>query len=435
MKKPILAAIMIAFAISAVAQKANIKKVQRMLEYSSTPIQIDLSNLEEDKREEMKTLIEEAIKDPDTANDFKTWEYAGRLKVYEKTVIMQPYTANGNNFVDKDHMKRFFNNEADIVETYVKYFDLISTPNEKGKLPLKDDDFNMQKVLAQTIAGPSRANLYVGATQFVYDDPQFATRLLNLYYKSFEDKLFQDQDLKNTDPNYKDSKYVYATALKGAGGDQETILKLLNESLDSKNGPIACQDIITYYKEKNDEASELKYLKYAYEHYPSFLVFGIQYAERILQNSDDPERYPKTIEICDVLINRMKDGTIKPVDDNGDPVDDSNNYLVYYYKALSYFNTGKYMEAYNTFVQGNDACPGNVDLVCGAGRSAAKYANDNFNNKEVCNPMFNKAIEYFTLAENQWPDRSDLWGYSLYVCYNNIDNQVMKEKYKKYAEQ
>ena len=118
MKKPILAAIMIAFAISAVAQKANIKKVQRMLEYSSTPIQIDLSNLEEDKREEMKTLIEEAIKDPDTANDFKTWEYAGRLKVYEKTVIMQPYTANGNNFVDKDHMKRFFNNEADIREVF-----------------------------------------------------------------------------------------------------------------------------------------------------------------------------------------------------------------------------------------------------------------------------------------------------------------------------
>ncbi len=434
MKKTLLALMLLAITTTASAQKANVKKVQRMLDYSTTPIQIDLSNLEPEKREEMKTLIEAAIVNPETENDFKAWEYAGRLKVYEKYVIMQPYVANGNNFVDKEHMKRFFNNEAEIVATYNNYFKLISTPNEKGKLPLKDEEFQKQKILAQQITLPSRANLYVGATQFVYDDPDFAVKLLDLYYKSFDEPLFADQDLKNTDTNYKESSYVYATALKGTGGDQATYLKLLNESLDTKNGPIACQDLITYYKEKNDATNEIKYLKYAFEHYPSILVFGVQYAEKVLQGSENPNKYPETIAICDVLIQRLNDGTIKNVDDNGNPLDDSNNYLIYYYKALSYFNTGKYLEAYETFVAGNDACPGHVELVCGAGQSAAKYANDNFENKSVCNPMFEKAIKHFSEAEVAWPDRSDLWGYSLYVCYNNIDNEVMKQKYKKYAE-
>jgi hypothetical protein len=348
---------------------------------------------------------------------------------------MKPYIANGNNFTGKDHMKQFFQNEADIVNAYSKYFDLITTPDDRGKLPLKEEELAKEKMLAQTIALPSRTNLFVGATQFVYEDPQFATKMLEAYYKSFDAALFADQDLKNTDPYYKESAYIYATALKATGGDQQKVLELLNQSLTTQNGPLACQDLITYYKEKNDHANEMKYLKYAFDNFPSILVFGVQYAERILQNADNPNRYPETIEACDVLIKRLNDGTIKKVDDNGNPVDDSNNYLVYHYKALSQFNSNQYMDAFNTFVEGDKACPGHIELVCGAGQSAAKYANENFNDKAVCNPMFLKAIEYFKQAEATWPDRSDQWGYSLYVCYNNLDDQVNKAKYKKYAEQ
>jgi len=435
MKKTILAVLAIFVATAAFAQKANIKKVQRMLDYADPAIQIDLSNLAPEKREEMKKLIEEALVNPETENNFKTWEYKARLEVYDRIEIMAPYVANGNSFVDKDHMKRFFQNEKDIVVAFEKYYKLITTPDDKGKLPLKEDDFQKQKIIAQQASLASRTNLYVGATQFIYEDADFALDLLENYYKSFDDPLFADQDLKNTDPNYKESAYVYATALKEKNGVNDKVVELLEKSLDTHNGAYACQELITYYRDKKDQANEIKYLKMAYEKYPKFLVFGVQYAETFLQHAaEKPENYQEAIKICDTLIQRMKDGSVSKVDANGNPIDDTNNYLIYYYKALSLFNTQHYKESYETFAEGDEMCPGHMDLVCGAGKAAFKYAFENIDNKEISNPMFEKAVEYFSKAEDAWPDKPEEWGYNLYVCYHNLGNDAMKQKYVKYAE-
>lgn len=417
------------FSASAFAQKASVKKVQHMLDYAEPAIQIDLSNLEPKKLEEMKTIIEAAITNPETAEDFRTWGYYGRLQVYEKNEILKAYTANGNNFVDKEHMKRFFQNEADIVSVYEKYFKLLTTPNDKGKLPLKDEELNKEKVLAQTIAAPSRANLYVAATQFVYDDPEYAVNLLKKYYESFDEPIFADMDLKNTDPNYAESAYVYATALKGAKADPAKIEELLIKSLETKSGPLACQDLITYYHEKGDVAKENEYLKYAYEKFPTYLVFGVNLAQNTLQE----KKYDETIQICDELIKRMESGQIPETDDAGNPMPKDNNWYPYYFKAVSYFNTEKYDKAYEAFSAGDDAWPDHLEMVMGAGTAAAKYGNDHFADKPICKPWFEKAIKYFKKAELGWPDQPDQWGYQLYACYHNLEDKVNEAKYKKFV--
>ena len=414
------------------AQKANIKKIQRMLDYANPPIQIDLTNLEPEKREEMKKLVEEALVNPETAEYFKTWEYKARIDVYERFEIMQPYAANGNAFVDKDHMKRFFQNEKDIVTSFEKYYQILTTPDAKGKLPLKEEEFNTQKILAQQGSLASRVNLYVGATQFIYDDADFALDMLENYYKSFDDPLYADLDLKNTDPNYKESAYVYATALKEKIGVNDKVIELLEKSLDTHNGAYACQELITYYREKDDKANEAKYLKYAYEKYPEFLIFGVQYANMIVNDSEKPDevRYPETIKVCDELIKRIKDGTVPKVDSNGNPIDDSNYYQFYYFKAAALFNSKHLKEAYETFVEGNDMYPGHDELVLGAAEAAKQLARDNNDDKA----MYKNAVKYYSLAEQQWPEMSDRWGYNLYVCYRLLEDEPNVAKYKKYAE-
>ena len=425
MKKTALIIAAMAMATCTYAQKANVKKVQNMVDYASTPVNIDLGNLEQAKVEEIRELIIPALTNPESMGNYKTWEYAGRLHVYDKNQILKEYVANGNHFTD---MKAFFQNEADIVEIYEQYYKLINTPNQKGKLPVKEDEIAKLKLLAQQITIPCRNNLYVGATQFVYSEPKYAVKLLELYYDSFENPLFDDVTMsEDAQKVYDDSSYIYATALKGAGGDTEKVMELLQKSLSTSNGALACQELITYYKDKGDAANENKYLDYAVQHFPNQLVFGINKAQRMIIDKD----YDNTINLCNQLIQNIENGTISKVDDNGNELE--NIWYPYYFKAVSLFNSEKYEEAYNAFVAGDDACPGHIELVMGAGTSAAKFGNDNFSNKAVRTPWYEKAVVYLKKAEEAWPDQSEQWGYQLYACYHNLENKVMEEQYKKYV--
>lgn len=419
MKKTILICAAMALTASSFAQKSNLRKIENI----TYGVQ-NMNTLPAEKWVEIKELVNEARNNPETAEDHRTWDWIGRSALYDRQIMLQEYQANGNKFKD---MKAFFSNEEAIVSAFEKYYKLIQTPNEKGKLPLKEKDLEVQKQWATANAGACRTNLFVGATQFVYDDPQMAVKLLEAYLKTFDSPLFEGQDLKNTDKNYKEAPYVYATALKGINGDKAKIEELLKQSLTSSNGPIACQDLITLCKEKGDKANETKYLLYAFDNYPQINIFGINLAQEAIND----KKYDETIKICDEMIKRMKDGTTPTKDEAGN--EQENIWYPYYFKAVSLFNSEKFEEAYNAFVEGDENCPGHIELVMGAGTAAAKFGNNNFSNKAVCKPWFEKAVKYLSKAEQNWPDQSDQWGYQLYACYHNLENKVMEANYKKYA--
>lgn len=420
MKKIILALAIGTFSVQAFAQKANLKKIDNIT-YGVT----DLNQLPADKWAEVKQLAMEAKDNPETAENHKTWEWVIKSYANDRIKMLMEYQANGNKFSD---MKAFFMTEKNIVNACEKYFTLIQTPNEKGKLPLKEKEFELQKVWVQANANASRANLYVGATQFVYTEPAVAVEMMEAYYNAFESPLFADEDLKNTDKNYKDAAFVYATALKGMNGDKAKIEELMKEGLQSSNGALACQELINMAKEKGDEAAHQQYLQYGFDNFKQTNIFGINLAQEAINNRD----YAKTIEICDVLIQRQEDGSTPVRDENGNMYD--NVWYPYYFKAVSLFNTEKFDQAYEAFALGDEKCPGHIEFVMGAGTSAAKYANNNFTDKSIRMPWLEKALVFYKKAEADYPDQSDQWGYQMYVCYHNLEQPEMEAKYKKYAE-
>ena len=107
MKKIILICAALALTGSAFAQKKNVNKVKNMIEYASSPINMDLSNLPADKLAEMRELLANADTDPESANMPETYKYKARLLLHDMNAMIQQRTANNNEFVDK---KAFFKN-------------------------------------------------------------------------------------------------------------------------------------------------------------------------------------------------------------------------------------------------------------------------------------------------------------------------------------
>ena len=410
----------LALGASAFAQKSNLRKIENIT-YGVT----NLNTLDPAKWDEIKQLVSEAKDNPETAENHQTYEWLIKAYGYDRFKMLTEYQANGNKFTD---MKAFFINEKNIVDACNKYYTLIQTPNEKGKLPIKEKELEIQKLWTKENANASRGNLYVGATQYVYSEPQTSVDLLESYYATFDSPIFEADNLKETDKNYKESSFVYASALKGAGAPQEKVVEWMEKSLQTQNGALACQELINYYRDKEDKANQERYLQYGFENFKQTNIFGINLAQNAINERD----FDKTISICDVLIQRQEDGSTPINDENGNLME--NVWFPYYFKAVALFNTEKFDLAHEAFAYGDEKCPGHSELVIGAGTSAAKYGNDHFTDKAVCKPWFEKAVNYFKKAEENWPELSDQWGYQLYACYHNLENKAMEAQYKKYAE-
>ena len=401
---------------AAFAQKSNVKKVKAYIENADTPIALDLSNAKPQMIDEYRALLEPALTHPESKDLPDTWRYAARLKIYDMNQMLKQYARNGNKF---DDLKVFIENQYDIVTYYENYDRLMHTPNEKGKLPYKEEEMGKEHVMAQHNSQGARANLLVGASQFVYDDPAYAVKLLDLYYETMDNPLFKELDLRNKDENLPMANYVYATALKATGGDEAKRIQLLQASLEGDNGAMACQDLITYYKEKGDKENMNKYLLYATEHYPKQLIFAVN----MIQAEMSDHQYAEAIEHANkVIANIEADETLKA---------DDNAHWIYYFKAVALYNSDKKEEAYDAFVKAYEISP-DFDNLSGAANCAAMLAQHNATNKALAKEWYDKAIQHYEQCRIDFPDKEDVWGYQLYVCYNNTGNTAKANEFKKY---
>ena len=424
MKKIILICAALALTGSAFAQKKNVNKVKNMIEYASSPINMDLSNLPADKLAEMRELLANADTDLESANMPETYKYKARLLLHDMNEMIQQRTANNNEFVDK---KAFFKNQADIVKIYEKYEKVMTTPNEKGKLPVKEDEYKKEHALIQQLAQNPRNNLFIGASNLVYEDPAATVELLDAYYESFDNPLFEGLDLKNKDPYYKEGAYIYATAIKGAKGDEAKMVEYLNKALDSQNGALACQDLITYYKEKGDKAKETEMYELATKKFPEQLIFVVN----LIQNNIIDKNFTKAVELSDQAIANMDNGTIKTVDAEGNHIEAAR--YPYYFRAVALYNLEKYEDAFAAFEKGVEFKQDYLDCIIGAGNTATRIASMNKDKKAIADSWYKKAIKYYEQAKELAPDQSDQWGYPLYASYYNSGNMAKAKQYEKYS--
>lgn len=423
MKRLIIMCALAGFTASAFAQKANVKKVKNKIEYATTPVAMDLSNMKPEELEELRALLEPALTHPESATMADTWKYAARFKYYDMKKMLEQRIANNNEFVD---LEAFFSNQADIVEYLENYIKYLNTPNEKGKYDMKEEERNKELLFWQQNAQNPRNNLFIGASNIVYKNPQLTVKLLDRYYESFDNPLFAGLDLKAKDPYYKEGAYIYATALKATGADEQKVMDYLQQAIDSKNGPLAMQDIITFYKDKGDKAAESKAYEQAYQKFPDQLIFGINLA----QNCVLEKRYDEAIRYCDEIIAKMENGTISQTDADGNPIEATK--YPYYFRAVSFYNLEKYEDAFNAFVKGIEKKPDYIDCIVGAGNTATRIASNNKDKKAIADKWYAEAVKYYEQAKEMEPDNSDMWGYPLYASYYNMGNMAKAKLYSKY---
>lgn len=402
---------------SAFAQAKNVKKVKNYIENSDTPIALDLSNAKPGMVEEYRALLEPALTDPESKDMADTWRYAARLRIYDMNQLLKEYARNGNEFKD---IKAFFQNQYDIVQYYENYERLMNTPNEKGKLPYKDEEIAKEHIFAQQVATGPRNNLVVGASNLVYTDPAFTVKLLDLYYETFDNSLFKELDLRNKDENLPLANFIYATALKSTGSNEPKRMELLEQSLDGENGPLALQDIVTYYKEKEDHANMRKYLKMGTEKFPKTLIFHLNLVQDELRNHEDAVAEADAKKAIDII---EADEQLKA---------DENASWIYYFEAVALYNQGKLEPAYDMFVKAY-ALEQSADNLGGAANCAAMLAMKNNTNKTLSKQWYDKAIAHYEQYRTDFPDQEDVWGYQLYVCYNNTGNTAKAAQFKKYS--
>lgn len=399
---------------TATAQKANVKKLKAKIEWASTPVNMDYSNLDAEKLQEIRDLIEPALTNPESKDEAILWKYAARMKMHDMNEQLKQRAANNDQFVDAN---AFFQTQYDIVSYLEKYIKLLNTPNEKGKYEMKEEEREKERKLMQTMGTNPRNNLFIAATNLVNSDPKKCTDYLKLYYDSFEDPLYKDiaigDDVKG---RVVDSYYIYATALKAANAEPARIKEYLNKAIGSEQfGKNALYDLMDSEKKAGNMAEWSKLCEQAIDKFPEEGVFG----RLLLQQYVNDKKWDNVITLADKLIAR---NTEKDVKDE----------WPYYFKGAAFFSQEKLNEAYDAFSQCAEVKPEFADALSGAGKCAWKLAQNNATKKDVSKAWYAKAISMFEKCRETAPDNPDLWGYSLYACYNNTGNVAKAKEFKKY---
>ncbi len=174
MKKLMTFALCFAAIGSMSAQKSNVDAAKKL---SGKP----------DKIEEARSLIQQAMKDPETANDAQTYFIAGKIEFdsYDKQLtdrMINP--ANVDNVKMSENLLNGYNN-------YVKALPLTAIPNEKGKT-----DTKTAKSIISAIKG--HANDFFDAGAYFYQDKKVypeAYESFMIYADLPEQDFMSDQKL------------------------------------------------------------------------------------------------------------------------------------------------------------------------------------------------------------------------------------------------
>lgn len=388
------------------AQKyAVIDANAKLTEACQNPAKIDMAKLNQAWEDIQKCMVHEKSKDY-----YDTWLTAAKIKNIMTVKVYQDGQASGQ----LDTLK-YFNGLKDILSYYSTYEKCMTTPNEKGKLPMDEEDYKKAHILAQTTAKGLRMNILSGAYSFIKSHPQQATEFLDIYIKSFDDPLFKELNLNETDTLKENAYLYYGMALKSMAKTPADTAKYLSwyvKVLDSKlYGNYACVELMNTYKLHKDMVNWEKYCRYAIDNYKS----DPQFSKLLIQEFVNSGKKQEALKACDQMAQNYPD-EIFPLET----------------KALIIFNDKKYTEAIDAFKKLTVIDPDYARAWCSLGTCYYQLAMQNRTKIDVCKKYLNLALPCYKSAEKSEPDDPTLWGNYLYSCYHALSDKVNEAKYKKY---
>lgn len=354
--------------------------------------------------------IQECMVNEKSKDYYDTWVTAAKIKNILTYKVYQDGQAG-----TLDTLK-YFSALSDILSYYQKVEKCITTPNEKGKMPVKADEYKEihQDALQQAVS--MRGQILTGACSVVNSHPDGAMKLFDHYFETFDDPLFKDLNLNETD-TLKESAYLYyGMAMKNKAVTWEDTVKYLNwyeKVLDSPTyGTYTCVELMDTYKRHGDMEKWEKYCRYAAEHYND-----VQFPKLLVQEKVRQDKLDEAMKLCDEM------GKLYP-----------NEIYFVETKALMVFNDKKYREAIDIFKKLIEIDPTYARAWTSLGTCYYQIAMENKNNIPECKKWINEAIPCYKKAEECEPDNPILWGNYLYRCYHALSDSANEKKYAKYKD-
>ncbi len=382
------------------AQQSNLNKANMALQRAtSDPKAIDYAKVDEAWACTQEAMVhEKTISNPDT------WNLAGRIQSLYMNKMLQERDATGE--LD---IKDFFANQKLIVEYYLKCDDLEHTPNKKGKLP-KEIYRQLNKMTVKNV----RANLRNAGGMLAESDPDLGISYINYYLETATHPIFTGMtDIADPDSVVGDINYYLATAYK-AKKDTVNAIVALEKSLASKSyGKYACGEIVMMLDKQGKDADKLKFIELGYQMYPEMS----QYGQWLLSEKLNQKDWEGSLKLCDELIARF-------------PTDK----FAHYNKGRVLYELKRFDDAIVAYVAVADIDPNDAEALSMAGRASMMKANNNADKKDIRDAAFKQAIDFFERVKTVAPDKTDLYGYELYVCYTNTNQAAKAKPYKQYYE-
>ena len=406
MKKVLFICTMLAACSTLFAQKyAVIDANQTLTEACRDSRNIDYKLVNKAWNDIQECMVNEKSKDY-----YDTWRVAAKIK---NILTYKLYQDGKDGTLDT---LKYFGGLSDILSYYQKVEKCITTPNEKGKLPVKADEYKEihQDILQQGTS--MRGQLLSGACSMVNSHPKEAMKFFDDYFATFDDPLFKELNLNETDTLRESAYLYYGMAMKNLATTWEDTLQYLNwyeKVLDSPSyGNYTCVELMNTYKEHGDMENWEKYCRYAAEHYND-----VQFPKLLVQEYIHQDKNEGALKLCDEM------AKLYPQE-------------IYFVetKALMTFNDKKYKEAIDVFKRLIEIDPTYGRAWTSLGTCYYQIAMENKNNIPECKKWLNEAIPCYKKAQECEPDQPVLWGNYLYRCYHALSDKANEQKYVKYKD-
>ena len=349
-----------------------------------------------------ESLINEALKNPETSNDAATWDVAG---IVQKRIIEEEMK---NAYLQKpfDTLKAY-NSILKMYEYFIKCDELAEVPDAKGKVKNKYRKANAASMLAE------RNNLINGGIEyFNVRQPENALKFFGTYVDAASYPILAKENIAVTDTMLPQIAY-YAVLAANDSENPTAIIKYAPFAVKSKNKEEAATALQVWSSALKDQGNTDAWIAKLQEGIVTFPDNQYFFANLIdhYSSSNQPE---KAMEFADSMLAK-----------------EPNNKLYLYVKAYLLHNMNNYDEAIKYYTKAIEADPeyaeaySNLGLIyiMKAQEAADADAVDlsNTSGQEAAKANYKEAKTYLEKARQLRPEQKDLWAPGLYRVYYNLN--------------
>lgn len=390
MKRVLFSMVLLLVASFSFAQEDNVKEAKSI----ANDTKPDFAKAE--------ALINQALVNPETKDEAKTWDIAGFIqkrrseKEMENAYLRKPYDT-----------LQVYNSALNMCKYYFKCDELAQIPNKKGKIKNKYRKSNSAAILAE------RGNLINGGIQFYNQDKnKEALAFFATYVDIAVHPMFEKENLLEKDTILPQIAY-YASLSAAKMKDYPSVLKYAPYAQNDKEvGKYAMEFISTALKAQGDTVKWIASLKEGIQKYPEHAFFF----GHLIDYYSSHNKYDEAMQFADDMLAK-----------------DPKNTFYLYVKGYLYHNMKDYDNAIKFYKKTIEVDPNyaeaysNLGLVyCLQAQDFSEKATTDINDPKyakeqvVLKAFYENAKPYYEKARELKPDQKDLWLNGLYRVYYNL---------------